>query len=104
MSANPPVDDDSVVVGVELDRTLPIPLPGSDKTFPATMAYESISPSSNRSLFLRAPCFDLDAVLDGSVVPRYVRGEGYLPGYIPLESIDTSTWRRQFCFRDADLH
>lgn len=83
-------------------RDLEVGLPGTDKVYPAPSRYDNVGPFQDIAIYGRAPWFDLDALEAGNIVELYA-DDGWLPGDIPLEATNSSTWRMQYAIRDGDL-
>ena len=79
-----------------------------DCYFTAPSAFDDIDPfsSDSSSVFSYAPWFDR-RVLESehvNILEQYVDEENLLPAGIPLESVQTWTWRCQFSFLPDELH
>ena len=75
-----------------INRDTPVVSADGSKTFPAPSWYDDPSWSENPDLFGQAQWFDLAALEDGSVIPRY-NYDGWLAEDIPTGVFDTWAWR-----------
>ena len=92
----------------ENQRDIPVVVAGFGQPFPAPREFDDLDTHSTDRTTLRtlgrAPWFEMGAVLAaGDHMERYADENGYLPGMIHTDCLQSWTWQRAFAVRDRDL-
>ena len=104
----PPGNFDADMAEEEFDRSLPIFCIETGKTYPAPDKFDDKSPlryeRENLKLWGSAPWLDRDAIDIDWLMERYVDHNDVLPGGIPINALNSFSWRNQYSVSDTDLH